>query len=960
MFGSGNSVADLGAEERAYLLKKCFVVTVNYAPIHLAGHLNMWADGRVSEFIAAHYAGRPKDRLFLARASERNRDMAGQIDYWFSPSAESLKGTYTVGWALQLMQRHFPEKRVLLFGFDGCVAPGAVAKWYDAHTDFDCRRRVKGYPVQRKLDQCARQLERYCRREGVFNCNPRSRLDYFEKREWQELLPLSIVHLAPSPLAGAPTHLSGSLNKYTRHRSTSVLRRDFSLNPPHHNLRWNYDHVNPSAEALGALVAGADVVHVHQRPDPAAAGARTLLQFHAEPAGYRPSHTHAAFNERKLVIAQYHPRFYTDAQIVPNLIDIWDEAFCPGEKPADRVRIFFSWATERKGGWGDKGADATQGILRRIEERYGGRVETVVMNNRPYAECLSAKRTAHICIDECVTGSYHLQSLEGCAVAAATFNAIDEQTVAALRAVTGTGEHPFVKSGLAGLFEALCHLIEHPDQLARQGQAARAWMEKYWDPRVLVRRFARAYYDVLLLGKIRPFVAPGEPLPREVMPAVAVAVPTPQISRAPFRADLLIGRPITELHRRHVGEEVFVFGTGPSLLSVNPEDFRDKLCIGINVAFEVVPHLRYVFTHSFEIYEAIKGVVSAERCVLPETLVQRPIANPHPGGGTRVPNAAAEAWVYRIQDPNERELARKTVSLAPDAELFTWSTAAHSAIHFAAFLGAAKITLIGMDYALHPRGRVHFESRHVPGYGAQRWHAFAKHRQGDEWLTAELAKQGVQVINRSGEFLAKARPPGETMAAGGARASISFAEIQAYCRGKRLAIVGNSSLLLEREDGARIDACDLVVRMNHGYPRASTLRATGSRTDIWVCSFNDRARQISERDLFKARYILRLQPDRAHLDPRLEPDVYVQEPIDYDELRRQLGGEFPSTGCMAIWFFLERVGALADVQLFGFDFFQRPNFDRVGRAPFHDVHNPEVERRFLTELVAKHAAVWVK
>ena len=105
LFGSGNSVSDLGEEERAHLLKKCFVVTVNYAPVRLASHLNIWSDGRVSEFMAARYGDRPKDRLWLARVSERDRDVAGQVDFWFSPRTESLRGSKTVVWALQLMLR---------------------------------------------------------------------------------------------------------------------------------------------------------------------------------------------------------------------------------------------------------------------------------------------------------------------------------------------------------------------------------------------------------------------------------------------------------------------------------------------------------------------------------------------------------------------------------------------------------------------------------------------------------------------------------------------------------------------------------------------------------------------------------------------------------------------------------------------------------------------------------------
>ncbi len=765
LFGSGNSIHDLDEAERAHLLKRCFVITLNYAPVRLPSHLNIWSDRRVADFLAAHYRDRPKDRLLLFQAPHRFHAIAGLVDFWFDPRSERLPGNFTVVWALQLLQRYFPEKRVLLFGLDFNADTVTEAKWYDRYTDFDRRRRVPDLPrLQAKLHACARQLEQFCRRDNVYNCNPRSRLDCFEKRAWQELLPLRIVHLGPASLAGAPAHLSGVLNQYTRHRSTSVVRRKFSPHSDYGNLRWAYDHVGPGAETLRALVAEADVVHLHQRPDPVAAGKPALLQFHSEPAGYRPGQTHPAFNGLKLVVAQYHPRFYTDAQIVPNLIDIWDEALLPGEKPADRVKIFFSWASEKKGGWGDKGSGETRQILAKIKARFGERVEIVVMHNRPYRECLAAKRSAHLCIDECVTGSYHLQSLEGCSVGAATFNAIDDQTVAFLREITGTGEHPFIKSSLATLFDDLCHAIGHPEEVAQRGKAAREWMERYWNPRVLVRRFARVYYDVLLYGKVRPLPTAPEPTPVATRGSVAAATtgepparpvgsaPHPaQVPKAPFRADPPVGRPIAELHRRHAGEEIVVFGTGPSLFAVDPDDYREKICLGINVAFEVVPHVRYHLTHDYDVFKALAAAVPAEQCVLPETLVRQPAAEggAFPGPATRVPNEAAAAWVYRLQDPYGRDLTRKSVSLAPDTELFTWSTVAHSAIHFAAFLGAARITLIGMDYSLYPGGKVHFESRHLAGYGGQQWHVLGKHRQGEEWLTRELARQGVQVVNRS-------------------------------------------------------------------------------------------------------------------------------------------------------------------------------------------------------------------
>ena len=86
----------------------------------------------------------------------------------------------------------------------------------------------------------------------------------------------------------------------------------------------------------------------------------------------------------------------------------------------------------------------------------GDRVSVSILNNRPYRECMAEKRTAHICIDECVTGSYHLQSLEACSVGALTFNNIDSQTVGFMQSVSGTSSTPFIKTKLHDLYDKLC------------------------------------------------------------------------------------------------------------------------------------------------------------------------------------------------------------------------------------------------------------------------------------------------------------------------------------------------------------------------------------------------------------------------------------------------------------------------------------------------------------------------
>ena len=185
---------------------------------------------------------------------------------------------------------------------------------------------------------------------------------------------------------------------------------------------------------------------------------------------------------------------------------------------------------------------------------------------------------------------------------------------------------------------------------------------------------------------------------------------------------------------------------------MNPEDYRNELCFGINFAFEKMPYIDYHFLHVIEVYEAIREVVDNRKLILPESLVPQWYRQPSQiKYKNRIPPDNPEVLVYPIQDPKEKSLARKNLSLQADARIFTWSTTTHSAIHLAAYMGARNIFLIGMDYQLFPGGKVHFDSKYYPAYGQQDWNANRKHRQGEEWLAQNLGRQGVRLRNLSSE-----------------------------------------------------------------------------------------------------------------------------------------------------------------------------------------------------------------
>lgn len=204
---------------------------------------------------------------------------------------------------------------------------------------------------------------------------------------------------------------------------------------------------------------------------------------------------------------------------------------------------------------------------------------------------------------------------------------------------------------------------------------------------------------------------------------------------------------VESLFQKYSGQDIYVFGTGPTLFEADPAFFEDKVCLGINFAFEIMPHMNYILVHALDCYEVIQRLVDNSKLLLSETLVREVAAGNEKEASHRVSVNNNQAIFYPIQDPYENVLSQKQIELHQKASIFTWSTATHSAIHLAAYMGAKCIKLIGVDYRLFPNGKVHFHSKYSGGYGQQHWNALSKHEQGDRWLTKALKKQGIEVLN---------------------------------------------------------------------------------------------------------------------------------------------------------------------------------------------------------------------
>ncbi len=143
------------------------------------------------------------------------------------------------------------------------------------------------------------------------------------------------------------------------------------------------------------------------------------------------------------------------------------------------------------------------------------------------------------------------------------------------------------------------------------------------------------------------------------------------------------------------------------------------------------------------------------------------------------------------------------------------------------------------------------------------------------------------------------------------------ARLRAMIAGKSVAVVGNAQSLLATKCGAKIDASDIVIRLNMGFPKHP--EAQGRRTDMVGLT-----PVLSEDEMlaaFTPDTLLMLIPKMRHYNiwRRESVKCTVFYPFRHWFADRHKIGRRPSSGFMAIsW--LMRLDAAQSVTLYGFDF----------------------------------------
>ena len=167
---------------------------------------------------------------------------------------------------------------------------------------------------------------------------------------------------------------------------------------------------------------------------------------------------------------------------------------------------------------------------------------------------------------------------------------------------------------------------------------------------------------------------------------------------------------------------------------------------------------------------------------------------------------------------------------------------------------------------------------------------------------------------------------------------VPLEELQQYCSGKQIIIVGNSSSMLNSKYRNIIDKYDIVVRINRGYQSNQHLYDDYLGTKTNVLSIGVKSAVMANR-IIKNNDVDYIVSPIIYSERLNYPNVYDIEHDVYNSLKQSLGGAKPSTG-ISTYNFFNRFMNFERLDLIGFDFFESSTRQRneLGHLYVDDHH----------------------
>ncbi len=174
----------------------------------------------------------------------------------------------------------------------------------------------------------------------------------------------------------------------------------------------------------------------------------------------------------------------------------------------------------------------------------------------------------------------------------------------------------------------------------------------------------------------------------------------------------------------------------------------------------------------------------------------------------------------------------------------------------------------------------------------------------------------------------------------------SLTEIQKFCKGKRICLIGNADSVLDKLDEKRnIDSFDIVCRMNRGDPRGKE-KFIGSRTDIHFLSTSMSNHNIKKH--FDPKFVIWMTICTRLAHPWVLRNAIQNPKEDWNSLYNELKIN-PTTGIMALKFLLNHIDFKA-LTIYGFDFFKTKTWYNT-KIDSGQKHSGEKEEKLFMSMI---------
>ena len=187
--------------------------------------------------------------------------------------------------------------------------------------------------------------------------------------------------------------------------------------------------------------------------------------------------------------------------LIPNVVDIHDDIHCERERLKRKYpTVGYAPSNWNAKGWDNKGFGLVHPYLKR-RQTLSRDIRYTLIAKKPFTAAMEMKRQCDMGIDEFMTGSYHLSSMEFLSMGIATVAHLDELTRKAVFDVTGAENLPWIDVTKNNFSHKLDRAMTDMAFLEEKGKESRKWMERHWAPENLTQHYVQMYEDLLLPSK---------------------------------------------------------------------------------------------------------------------------------------------------------------------------------------------------------------------------------------------------------------------------------------------------------------------------------------------------------------------------------------------------------------------------------------------------------------------------